>query len=122
MKDSSVSAKERLEHIQQAITDIEVYTKNASKETYLNDPVLIHATLFQFAIIGEAIIHVDDGVLANYDYPWYKVRGFRNFIVHFQHRRIHNSHIHSRFYGVIQKNGMHRFPNIIISAERKRNI
>ncbi|MDP2335307.1 MAG: DUF86 domain-containing protein [Bacteroidota bacterium] len=59
MRDSQITGKERLEHIQQAIADIEAFTKDSSKETYLNDPVLIHATLFKFAIIGEAIIHVD---------------------------------------------------------------
>ncbi len=41
--------------------------------------------LFQFAIIGEAIIHVDNEILSRYNYPWHKLRGFRNFILHEYH-------------------------------------
>ncbi|MBK9732413.1 MAG: DUF86 domain-containing protein [Chitinophagaceae bacterium] len=39
----------------------------------------------QFSIIGEAIIYVDDEILNKYKYPWHKVRGFRNFILHEYH-------------------------------------
>ena len=79
MRDSCITGKERLKHIQQAIAEIETFTKDASKESFLSNRVLIDATLFQFAIIGEAIIYVDDDVLAKYAYPWYKVRRFRKF-------------------------------------------
>ena len=33
-------------------------------------------------MIGEAIIHVEDEKLDKYDYPWHKVRSFRNIIAH----------------------------------------
>ena len=36
----------------------------------------------QFIIIGEAITRVDSDILERYDYPWYKVRSFRNLIAH----------------------------------------
>jgi len=85
MRDNSITGKERLEHILKAIADIADFVKDASKESYLHDAVLINATLFQFAIIGEDIVHVDDDLLAKYDYPWYQVRGFRNFILHEYH-------------------------------------
>ena len=85
MRDSKISGKERLEHIRQAISDIKMYTKDSSKETFLTNVVLINATLFQFAIIGEAIIYIDDDILDKYAYPWHKVRGFRNFILHEYH-------------------------------------
>ena len=85
MRDRRILGKERLEHIFQAISEIETYTKDTVKETFLKNNVLINATLFQFAVIGEAIIHIDDEILAKYDYPWYKVRGFRNFILHEYH-------------------------------------
>ncbi len=85
MRDSRITGKERLEHILTAITVIENFTKDATKESYLTDMVLINATLFQFAVIGEAIIHVDNDILDTYAYPWYKVRGFRNFILHEYH-------------------------------------
>jgi len=85
MRDSRITGKERLEHIKQAIADIENFIKDSSKESYLSDSMLINATLFQFSIIGEAIIYVDDDLLAKYEFPWYKVRGFRNFILHEYH-------------------------------------
>ncbi|MBV5349103.1 DUF86 domain-containing protein [bacterium] len=85
MRDSKITGKERLLHITQAISEIESYTKDVAKESFLANRVLIGATLFQFTIIGEAIIHIDDEILSKYDYPWYKVRGFRNFIIHEYH-------------------------------------
>jgi uncharacterized protein with HEPN domain len=36
----------------------------------------------QFIIIGESINHVDSEMLDKFDYPWYKVRIFRNLIAH----------------------------------------
>lgn len=85
MRDNNITGKERVEHILQAIAEIDVFTRDTSRESYLNDRVLINATLFQFAIIGEAIIYLDNDILAKYDYPWHKVRGFRNFILHEYH-------------------------------------
>jgi uncharacterized protein with HEPN domain len=38
--------------------------------------------LFQFSVIGEAIIHIESSILDKYDYPWHKVRSFRNLISH----------------------------------------
>jgi hypothetical protein len=44
-----------------------------------------NATLFQFAIIGETIVHIANEILVKYKYPWHKVRSFRNFILHEYH-------------------------------------
>jgi uncharacterized protein with HEPN domain len=44
--------------------------------------MLHDAVLYQFSIIGEAIVHVDNKFLNKYDYPWHKVRAFRNLIAH----------------------------------------
>ena len=85
MRDKEITGKERLGHMLQAIAEIEVITAGVPKESYLKDRVLIGATLFQFAILGEAIIYIDNDVLAKYPYPWHKVRGFRNFILHEYH-------------------------------------
>lgn len=85
MRDSRITGKERLEHIIQAINEIETFTKDETRESYLNDVVLINATLFQFAVIGEAIIYVENDILEKYAYPWHKVRSFRNFILHEYH-------------------------------------
>jgi uncharacterized protein with HEPN domain len=85
MRDKRITGKERLMHILEAISEIETFTRSSSKVSFLNDPILINATLFQFAIIGEAIIHIENEILDKYEYPWYKVRGFRNFILHEYH-------------------------------------
>ncbi len=37
---------------------------------------------FQFSVIAEVINHVDSNFLVKYDYPWHKVRSFRNLISH----------------------------------------
>lgn len=44
--------------------------------------MLHDAVMMQFIIIGEAIIHVENKKLDKYDYPWYKVKLFRNMIAH----------------------------------------
>jgi uncharacterized protein with HEPN domain len=85
MRDSRITSKQRLEHIIESISAIEGFIKEHSKESFLGNSILINAVLFQFAIIGEAIIHVDNEVLDKYSYPWYKVRAFRNFKVHEYH-------------------------------------
>ncbi len=49
------------------------------------DSFSVFIILFQFAIIGEAIIHINNEILSRYTYPWHKIRGFRNFILHEYH-------------------------------------
>ena len=85
MRDSSITNKERLQHILEAISKIEDFLKDDSKESFLNNAVLQNATLFQFAIIGEAVVRIDRDVLDKYHYPWHNVRAFRNFILHEYH-------------------------------------
>ena len=72
----------RLKHIEKAISTIEKYISDESESGFYENQILIDAVLFQFTIIGEAIIHVDDKLLHKYDYQWYKVRSFRNLIAH----------------------------------------
>ena len=74
--------KERLEHIQNAIERIKTYTTELSENDFLTNSMVQDAVLHQFSIIGEAIIHVNDDILQRYDYPWYAVRAFRNYVVH----------------------------------------
>jgi uncharacterized protein with HEPN domain len=82
MKDSHAESRQRLQHIEQAITDIEKFTKGESLETFCEKDMLHDAVMMQFIIIGEAIIHVENEKLDRYDYPWYKVKSFRNMIAH----------------------------------------
>ena len=82
MKDSRKENYERIIHIQKAILEIELYTHNMSISDFINDQLLSSAVLFQFSVIGEAVIHVETSLLEKYEYPWYKVRAFRNLISH----------------------------------------
>lgn len=38
--------------------------------------------MFQFSIIGEAIIYISPEILKKYDYPWHEVCALRNVIAH----------------------------------------
>ena len=82
MKDSRKDSYERLIHIQKTILEIESFTNNVSINDFLNDRLLSSAVLFQFSVIGEAVIHIETSLLKKYEYPWYRVRAFRNLISH----------------------------------------
>lgn len=82
MKDSNMESQQRLQHIEQAIADIEKFVKGESLKTFCEKDMLHNAVMMQFIIIGEAIIHVENEKLDKYDYPWYKVKSFRNMIAH----------------------------------------
>lgn len=82
MKDSHVESQQRLLHIEQAIADIEKFTTNETLESFCEKDMLHDAVMMQFIIIGEAIINVENEKLNKYDYPWYKVKSFRNMIAH----------------------------------------
>jgi uncharacterized protein with HEPN domain len=74
--------KARLEHIQQSIGRIREHTVSLTEKDFLKNALVQDAVLYQFSIIGEAIIYFDDEILLQYDYPWYAVRAFRNYIAH----------------------------------------
>ena len=85
MKKNKPTSKERVEHILQAIDLINSFSLEHHLETFLQDDKTISACLYQFAIIGEAILHIDYDILEKYSYPWYKIKAFRNFILHEYH-------------------------------------
>lgn len=85
MKPEKQTSMERIHRILKAVLDIQSFTSAISYEDFKNDIKTYYACLYQFAVIGEAIVHVDPDVLDSYDYPWYKVRSFRNFIMHEYH-------------------------------------
>lgn len=82
MKDDKSKDFERLLHIRNAIEEIERFTTGVNKKRFINDSLVSSGTLFQFNIIGEAIIYIDAELLGKYKYPWFKVRAFRNLISH----------------------------------------
>jgi uncharacterized protein with HEPN domain len=82
MKNSHLESLERLEHIEQAIIDIEKYILNENIHSFCKNDMLHNAVMLKFIIIGEAINYVENDKLNKYNYPWYKVRSFRNLIAH----------------------------------------
>jgi len=82
MRDIHLDSLNRLQHISKAIELINKYVSNETLETFCADDMIHNAVLFQFSIIGEAINFVASDLLDQYDYPWYKVRSFRNLIAH----------------------------------------
>lgn len=82
MRDPVEESYQRLLQIEAAIDAIYQYVVGQNRETFSNTPMLHDAVLLQFVIIGEAIIHVQSELLDKYDYPWYKVKSFRNMIAH----------------------------------------
>ena len=60
----------------------QVHYKPGMKEAFLSDQLMVSAVLFQFSVIGEAVNQVDVDLLSKYDYPWHKVKAFRNLISH----------------------------------------
>ena len=81
-KDDHVESLKRLQHILEAIAEIQKYVLDESLTSFCQSGLIHDAVLFQFSVIGEAIIHIADEKLDKYDYPWHKVRSFRNMIAH----------------------------------------
>jgi uncharacterized protein with HEPN domain len=77
--------KNRLEHVLEAIHLINEFIDGVDEKSFSQDIKLQSAVQYQFLIIGEAIRHVDNEILAKYDYPWHIPRSFRNFIIHVYH-------------------------------------
>ena len=82
MKDKHLESKNRLEHIEKAILLIEKFVEGVDGKFFAENDLLHNAVLLQFIIIGEAISCVEQEKIVKYDYPWYKVRSFRNMIAH----------------------------------------
>lgn len=85
MKPDRQSSKKRVKHILKAIQDIQSFTNGMTYGNFKNDAKTYYACLFQFAVIGEAVAQMDSSLLERFDYPWYMVGSFRNFIMHEYH-------------------------------------
>lgn len=85
MKPDKPTSKERIEHILKAINLILEFTENQTLDSFSKDNKAYFACLYQYTIIGEAIVNIDFEILEKYNYPWYKVKSFRNFILHEYH-------------------------------------
>lgn len=81
-KNTHLESLKRLQHIEKSIDAIQKYVVSENVETFCKKNLIHDAVLFQFSVIGEAINHVECEMLEKYDYPWHKVRSFRNLIAH----------------------------------------
>lgn len=59
-KDDHVESFKRLQHILEAIAEIKKYILDESLISFCQSGLIHDAVLYQFSVIGEAIIHVED--------------------------------------------------------------
>jgi len=85
MKPDKPANRERIEHILRCIQNIQSFTEDYDFNKFEDDVKVYYASLYQFVVIGVAIPKIDDKILKKYDYPWHKVKSFRNFIMHEYH-------------------------------------
>lgn len=72
-----------INHIIDAINDIEEYTKGMKKEDFLKDKKTQDAVIRNITVLGEAAVLVDDEFeRLHKDIPWADIKGTRNKIVH----------------------------------------
>jgi len=80
---SRLGDKARLEHILNAITEIESYTKDLDLDNFLASTLYQSAITRQIEIIGEAANKLSDDIKQNYiDIEWRGIAGFRNILIH----------------------------------------
>ena len=85
MKPNKPTDKERVKHVLKAVDFIQTYSENHTLKSFLQDDKTIDACLYQYTVIGEATANIDPTILEKYDYPWHKVKSFRNFILYEYH-------------------------------------
>jgi len=72
-----------LDDIISSIEKIESYTAGFTYDSFIEDPKTIDAVIRNFEIIGEAANRLpEDFKDANEQVNWFRIRGFRNRIVH----------------------------------------
>ena len=72
-----------LEDMLESIKKIELYTEGMTFEDFCSDDKTIDAVVRNFEIIGEAANRLPDDMKDKYaSTDWFRIRGFRNRIVH----------------------------------------
>jgi uncharacterized protein with HEPN domain len=72
-----------LQHIIDAIIEIENYTKDVDLNNFVSNSMMFNATLRQLEIIGEASNKLSEKALfENPDMPWARIIGLRNLVIH----------------------------------------
>jgi uncharacterized protein with HEPN domain len=73
----------RLQHIFDAVLDIEKYMQGCAASDFFSNSMLHSACIRQLEIIGEAAGRVSEKTRAeSADIPWKEVVGLRNFLIH----------------------------------------
>jgi uncharacterized protein with HEPN domain len=75
--------KIRLQHILDAIIEIETFTKDVDFAQFSTNSMLFSACVRQLEIVGEAVNRLSDDLIANNpDVEWRRVTGLRNMLIH----------------------------------------
>jgi len=76
----------RIRHIVEAIRDIEEFTSGLTYKEFREDARSYYACLYRLSVIGEAVSRLDSHITDQLEYPWHRVKAFRNFILHEYHK------------------------------------
>ena len=73
----------RINHILDAISEVEKYSENRNFDNFLNDSMFRFACIKQLEIIGEASNHVSAKTKRNFsEIEWQQIVGMRNVFIH----------------------------------------
>jgi uncharacterized protein with HEPN domain len=79
----SLGDKARLNHILDAIDEIEKYLVDADLEIFMNNSMMRFACIKQLEIIGEASNHISEETKSKFlEIEWNQIKGMRNVFVH----------------------------------------
>jgi uncharacterized protein with HEPN domain len=72
-----------LQHILESIEKIEEYTKNISKQEFLNSSQIQDAVIRRIEIIGEAVKNLPEEIKRKHpQIPWKRIAGMRDILIH----------------------------------------
>ncbi len=78
-----IGDRARLQHILEAILEIENYFKNVDFKAFKENSMLRFASIKQMEIIGEASNHLSDDIKSKFtSIEWEQIVGMRNIFVH----------------------------------------
>lgn len=73
----------RLKHVLDSISEIENYTSNINLDKFINNSMMIDASIRHLEIIGEASNHLSEIIKSTYKtVEWRQIIGFRNLLIH----------------------------------------
>lgn len=80
---NSLGDKARLQHIYDAISEIESYVENSSYEVFQSNTMMHYACVKQLEIIGEATNHLSSNFKKLYsEIQWREIIDLRNLLIH----------------------------------------